>query len=95
MVASYREQKTAQQEKLDKRYDQARSDLRTAYAPKMDAMREDHAKAMIEADRQRQMRAAERDQAERTCEERIKRAEQLYKQQRAQVRSRRQSPDLS
>lgn len=81
MVASYREQKTVQQEKLDKRYDQARSDLRTAYEPKMDAMRDDHVKVMIEADRQRQMRAAEREQAERVCEERIKRAEQLARSQ--------------
>jgi len=87
LVSDYRNQKRDRWELLSSRYTIMKREVRAAYAPQMECLAEQHRNDEIEADRQRQMRAAERDQAGQRLEEQIKIAERLYKS-RQQERSR-------
>ena len=87
LVTSYRSLKQDEQERLSSRYGTMKRELRADHAPQFARLKIAHRQADTEADRQRQMRAAERDQAERRLEEQIKIAERLYKS-RQQDRSR-------
>jgi hypothetical protein len=87
LVASYRSLKHEGQARIAVRYADMHRELRAAHAPGMADLAKQQAKAEIEADRQRQMRAAERDRAERRLEEQLKVAERMAKN-RQQDRSR-------
>lgn len=78
-VADYRAGKTAREESLRSRHTGMRRELKASHAPALSDMADRHKQAEVEADRQRQMRAAERDQVERRTEEAIKRVEKLYR----------------
>lgn len=79
LVTSYRSLKQDEQECLSSRYATMKRELRADHAPRVAELAKRHAEAEIEADRQRQMRAAERDQAEQQLDEQIRMAERLYK----------------
>lgn len=91
LVASYRSTKAERQDRLEDRYAVMKRELKAAHAPEFAELAQAHRQAEIEADRQRQMRAAEREQAEARLEEKIRVAERLYRsqqQQRARSRDR-------
>lgn len=77
LVSSHRALKHEHQSRVQERYAQMRREAKAAHAPRFDELTKSHRQAEIEADRQRQMRAAERDRAERRLEETIKIAERL------------------
>ena len=79
-VASHRETKADARAAMNDRYGDMRRELKAAHAPQHDAMREAHQQASLEADRQRQMRAAEREQAEQQLERDLAKAEMLRRQ---------------
>ncbi|WP_424991332.1 MobA/MobL family protein [Fluviibacterium sp. S390] len=79
LVAFHREHRATQMEGLDTRKEIMRREVKAAHAPDMARMADRHKQAEIEADRQRQMRAAEREQAEQKTDRLIKQAEKLYK----------------
>lgn len=87
LVSSYRSQKRDAQEQLVERHDIMRRELRASYAPDMSDLTKRHAQAEVEADRQRQMRAAEREQAEIKLDEKIRIAERILKQHQQRDRS--------
>jgi hypothetical protein len=88
LIGDYRDLKRDAQEVLTSRYDLMRRELRAAHAPGLADLAERHAKCEIEADRQRQMRVAERERAEAVHEEKLRAVERIYKQQRQQQQSR-------
>lgn len=79
LVHSHRDQKAAMQEALSDRYGGIRRELKASYAPQMDTMKQVHHRAEIEADRERQIRAAERDQAEDKLDRTLAKAELIHK----------------
>jgi hypothetical protein len=79
LVTSYRSLKQDAQERLSSRYATMKRELRADHAPLLADLAKRHAEAETEADRQRQMRAAERDLAEQRIDDQIKIAERLYK----------------
>ena len=79
LVTSYRSLKQDEQERLSARYGTMKRELRADHAPEFARLKIAHRQAETEADRQRQMRAAERDQAEQRLDDQIKIAERLYK----------------
>jgi len=81
MAAGYRAFKQERQEGLKQRYGAVQRKVRAKHAPRLEQLAEQRREAEREADRQRQMRAAEREQIERQAEERIRRAEQLARSQ--------------
>jgi len=93
LVASHRDLKATSTAELAARYGAMRRELKAAHAPEFARLAEKHRQAEIEADRQRQMRAAEREQAEQKTERAITKAEQLYKG-RSRDRSRDRGMDI-
>lgn len=79
LVASHRDLKATCNAELSMRYNLTRRELKAAHAPELARMANQHRQAEIEADQQRQMRAAEREAAEETTEERVRKTEQLYR----------------
>lgn len=79
LLASHRERREATTSELAKRKMIMRRELKAAHAPKLERLSAVHRQAEIEADRQRQMRAAERDAAEVKTEQLITKAEKLYR----------------
>lgn len=95
LVTSYRSLKQDAQERLSSRYATMKRELRADHAPRFDELAKRHAEAEVEADRQRQMRAAERDQAEQRLDEQIRIAERLSKsRQQGQSRDRSRGFDI-
>lgn len=93
LVQSHRDQKAAMQEALSDRYGGIRRELKASYAPQIDVLKQAHHRAEIDADRERQKRAAERELAEKRAEELLARAEQIKRtmerdRQRTRNRSR-------
>ncbi|MEE4212422.1 MAG: MobA/MobL family protein [Parvularcula sp.] len=80
LIASHRTGKAEAQQDMETRYAIMRRELKAAYGPQFENMREAHRKAAIEADHERQMRAAERDQAEQQLDRDLAKAERLMKQ---------------
>ena len=93
LVASHRDLKATSKAELDTRHDLMRRELKAAHAPELARMADRHRQAEVEADRRRQMRAAEREVVERRTEQAIARAEQLYQSMQRQ-RSRDRDFDL-
>lgn len=83
-VADYRALKSEREDDLQCRHASMRRELRAVHAPKLAQLANQHRQAEVEADRQRQMRAAEREHVERTTEDAIKRAGQIYQSRQAQ-----------
>lgn len=81
MVAEYRAFKQESQASLKQRYASEQRKVRDNHAPRLEHLAEQRQEAEREADRQRQMRAVEREQIERQTEARIRRAEQLLRSQ--------------
>lgn len=79
LVQSHRDQKTAMQEALSERYGGIRRELKASYAPQIENLKQTHHRAEIEADRERQVRAAERDQAEEKLDRSLAKAELIHK----------------
>lgn len=84
LVASHRQTKVELRSGIETRFDIMGRELKASYAPQMADMTERHRAAEVEADRERQMRAAERELAERRAEEAIKRVEQIYRSRQAE-----------
>ena len=66
------------------RYDIIREEIRATHAPQMAKLADQNRKADMDADRQRQERAAEREQAAQHHDEQMRKVERLYKQQSRQ-----------
>jgi hypothetical protein len=64
-----------------------RRELRASFTPDMRDLANRHAQAELEADRQRQMRAAERERAEAKLDDKIRIAEQIVKQRQLRNQS--------
>lgn len=91
LVASHRAFRGQEQDRLSGRYDGIRRELKAAHAPQFARVTIEHRKAETEADRQRQMRAAERERSEQRLDEKIRVAERIVKsrqQDRARGRDR-------
>lgn len=84
LVAGHRELKATSTAELETRYEIMRRELKAAHAPDVARLADQHAKAETEADRLRQMRAAERDAAEQKTDQAIARAEKLYQDMQKQ-----------
>lgn len=78
LIASHRDLRATSTAALASRYHVMRRELKAAHAPEMARMADRHKEAELEADRQRQMRAAERESIERKTEQAIAKAERLY-----------------
>ncbi|MEL7803341.1 hypothetical protein [Sulfitobacter pontiacus] len=94
-VAIYRAFKEERQDALERHYTIMQREARAIHASRLEELVEQRRHADQEADQQRQMRAAEREQAERRAEEQIKRVEQLARRQIAHGRKRDRGPSLS
>jgi len=79
LVTSYRDQKREAQDQLKTRHNLMRRELKADHAPQFARLKVEHRQADTEADRQRQMRAAERDQAETRLDERVRIAERHFR----------------
>jgi hypothetical protein len=79
LMASHRDLKARSTAQLDSRHEIMRREVKAAHAPDLSRMADRHRQAETEADRQRQMRAAERERAEQKTDQTIARAEQLYR----------------
>lgn len=80
LVASHRERKEAATAELAERHALMRRELKAAHAPDFAQLAERHRQAETEADRQRQMRAAERDRTERRHEEKLRQVERMIRE---------------
>jgi hypothetical protein len=87
LISSYRALKRDSQDQLANRHDIMRRELRASFAPDMRELANRHAQAELEADRQRQMRAAERERAEAKLDEKIRIAEQIVRQRQLRNQS--------
>lgn len=89
LVQLHRDEKAALQGAVSERHAGIKRELKAAYAPQMERLREAHETEEIDAERERQMRAAERDQAETKLDRTLANAERVYKQmQRGRNRDR-------
>ena len=79
LVASHRDLKVRSTAQLDSRHEIMRREVKAIHAPELSRMADRNKQAETEADRQRQMRAAERERAEQKTDQTIARAEQLYR----------------
>ncbi|MEE4208688.1 MAG: MobA/MobL family protein [Parvularcula sp.] len=82
LVTNHRHEKAQGLGRLADRYEGARRALKAEHAPAFEHLAGRHRQAEIEADRQRQMRAAERDQVEQLHEEKLRQVERMLQQQR-------------
>lgn len=79
LVASHRALRGEEQGRLSGRYDGMRRELKAAHAPEFERITIAQRKAEIEADRQRQMRAAERERSEQRLDGKIRVAERIMR----------------
>jgi hypothetical protein len=79
LVASYQSMRAEERDRLSRRYEGIGRELKASHAPRFAYLAERHAQAEVEADRQRQMRAAERERAEVKLDEKIRIAERIVK----------------
>ncbi|MCA9834120.1 MAG: MobA/MobL family protein [Thermomicrobiales bacterium] len=84
LVASHKETRAVHTARFRDRHEIMRRELKAAHAPSFADMADRHREAEIEADRQRQMRAAEREMEERRLETAIRKVEQLYRTREAE-----------
>jgi hypothetical protein len=82
LVIDHRREKAEGLGRLADHHEGTRRTLKAEHAPAFEQLADRHRQAEIEADRQRQMRAAERDQVEQRHEEKLRQVECMLRQQR-------------